>query len=112
MEGKALLEAIGQMMDSKLVAALEAERVHTSQMMDSVKKDMSQMMDEKLAESERRVINQFKAIIETDVTHKITLLAEGHGDVVKKLRGLDTLAEKVDDIQDTVDVLKHITVKK
>ena len=87
------LQAIG--------ALLEAERENTSQMMDG-----------KLEQSEKRTANQFRAVIETDVIHKINLLAEGHGDIVNKLKELDTLNENVEDIQDTVDVLKHIVVKK
>ena len=49
---------------------------------------------------------------ENIVDKSIKLLVEGHGDIVKKLRGLDDLTERVEDIQHTVDVLKDITVKE
>ena len=52
-------------------------------------------------------------LIQENVTNRnIQLLFEGQKDTLQKFRRLDVLEEKVDDIQNTVEVLKVLTVKK
>ena len=88
MDDNAFLEAIGQMMDSKL---------------EPIRADLSEV---------KQRVTKIEVVQENTIAKQINLLVEGHGDIVKKLRGLDVLTEKVDDIQDTVEVLKRLTVKK
>lgn len=57
-------------------------------------------------------MTKIEVVLENDVKKSLNLLAEGHHDTVEKLKQLDTLTEKVDEIQDTVDVLKVLTIKK
>jgi len=60
---------------------------------------------------ENRVV-KIEITQENQIVPNIKLLAEGHSLTVEKLDTLDTLVEKVEDIQNTVDVLKYIAVKK
>ncbi len=68
-------------------------------------------VDIRLDSVEQRIL-KIEVIQENEVAKKIQLLAEGHSGIAEKLRCLDELTDKVDDIQNTVDVLKHIVVKK
>lgn len=88
MDEKQLLQAIAQMMDSKL-----------------------EPINKRLDAMDQR-FTKIEIILENDVKKSLNLLAEGHHDTVEKLKQLDTLTEKVDEIQDTVDVLKVLTIKK
>ncbi|MCI9274279.1 MAG: DUF5320 domain-containing protein [Clostridiales bacterium] len=88
MDEKQLLQAIAQMMDSKL-----------------------EPINKRLDAMDQR-FTKIEIILENDVKKSLNLLAEGHHDTVEKLKQLDTLTEKVDEIQDIVDVLKVLTIKK
>ncbi len=80
------------------------------------------MMDKKLNESltpiksELENINKRMTRIEVtlgnDIVKELNLLGEGQQVVIEKFHQLDKLTEKVEDIQNTVEVLKAITVKK
>lgn len=55
---------------------------------------------------------KLEAKIDHEITRELKLLGEGQIGMNEKFRQLDDLIEKVDDIQNTVDVLKVLTVKK
>lgn len=121
------LQAISTLLDVKLEKNLEPIKTdlqEVKQRMTNVEADLHEVkqrvtrveaaqetMQADLQEVKQRV-TKVEATQETIVMRNIKLLAEGHGDVVRKLEQLDTLTEKVEDIQDTVTVLKYITVKK
>ena len=73
--------------------------------------ERSDKMDTQLDNMDNRML-KIELTQENIIIPRIQLLAEGHSEVVNKLRGLDELTERVEDIQNTVDVLKHIVVKK
>lgn len=83
MDEKMLLEAISQMMDEKLKANNEALRSEMSAM-------------------KREIMEGFNTVIEDKVSKEIRLIAEQHGEIVKKLEKL----QKVDDLEDRVQVLE------
>ena len=91
MDEKALLEAIGQIIDSKL---------------EPIRGDLSGVRS-KLEDVEQRVI-KVELIQENAVAKQIQLLAESHIGIVEKLRGLDDLNEKVEDMQDAIFALKEV----
>jgi len=52
-------------------------------------------------------LTEVRIIQENEVLPKINLLAEGHSGLVQRLDDLADLPEKVDDIQNTVSILKY-----
>ena len=68
-------------------------------------KEDLQAIGELISQSEHRVITHVNAVLETEVNTKIKLLAEGQGDIVKRL---DTLEAKVDRIQESVEILELV----
>lgn len=67
-------------------------------------------IDERFTKIEER-ITKIEILVENDIDKKLDLLGEGQLGMNEKFRQLDKLAEKVEDIQTTVEVLKFITVK-
>lgn len=57
-----------------------------------------------MQEQEKRIINQVNAIIETQVTPKIQLIAEQHADIIEKL----AVTKKVEDLKDRVSTLEGV----
>ena len=78
------LLAIGELMDSKL-APMQAD----------------------MADIQKRVL-KIEVTQEHEVLRNIRLLAEGHSGVIDRLDRLEELPEQVEDIQNTVSVLKHV----
>ncbi len=68
-------------------------------------------IEERTSRIEERTIRT-EMILENDIRRELNLLGEGQQVVIEKFRQLDKLTEKVEDIQNTVEVLKAITVKK
>ena len=92
------LQAIGQMMDSKL------EPLKTD--MQEVKSDLQNVKSD-LQEVKERV-TRIELTQENVILPRIQLLAEGHNGIVDRLERLDELPDQVEDIQSTVSVLKHV----
>jgi tetrahydromethanopterin S-methyltransferase subunit G len=73
---------------------------------------ISIMMDSKLEPINKRLdgieqrLDKVELTLENETNKNIKLLAEGHVDVVNRL---DKLERKVEDIEDTVSVLKVLT---
>ena len=76
----------------------------------NLKEDVSVLKDE-LGEVKQRV-TKIEITQETVTNKKLELLFEGQRDTLDKFHQLDELADKVEDIQTTVEVLKVLTVKK
>ena len=74
------LQAIAQLMDTKINGALEQQ--------------------------EKRFMNGMRAIIESDVKRDIQILPEGHGDILKHLPDVDEQAQ----LKSRVRVLERIVV--
>jgi len=82
------LRAIGELMDNKLDAALEP-----------LKTDISEIKE--------RVV-KIEVTQENVILPGIQLLSEGHSGLADRLDRLEELPEQVEDIQNTVSVLKHV----
>lgn len=95
MDEKTLLQAIGQMMKQGL---------------EPIKEDL-QDLKQRMTGMEQRM-TKIEITQENVTNKKLDLLFEGQQDTLRKFRQLDELAEKVDDIQTTVEVLKVLTIKK
>jgi hypothetical protein len=111
-----LLLAIGQMLDEKLTV----EREHTRQLidpimtrLDSLEQGQAEMIKEQIiirgdiGEIKARVL-RIELMQENQILPRIGLIAEGHVNLSKRLDQLEELHEKVDDIQNTVSVLKYV----
>ena len=88
MVDKELLEAIGQMMEAQ-------------------EKRLSDMMDTKLAQQRKEIMQDVKALLDTDVQTRFNLLAEDLDILKEKLPG----AEDLDAMQEQLD-LHYATLKK
>ncbi len=99
MDNQELLQALEAMMDKKLNESLTP-----------IKSELKSI-NERMAKTEERT-TRIEILLENDISKKLNLLSEGQQIVVEKFHKLDALAEKVEDIQNTVEVLKAISVKK
>ena len=88
MVDKELLEAIGQMMEAQ-------------------EKRLSDMMDTKLAQQRKEIMQDVKALLDTDVQTRFNLLAEDLDILKEKLPG----AEDLDAMQEQLD-LHYARLKK
>ena len=88
MVDKELLEAIGQMMEAQ-------------------EKRLSDMMDTKLAQQRKEIMQDVKALLDTDVQTRFNLLAEDLDILKEKLPG----AEDLDAMQEQLD-LHYAMLKK
>ena len=113
-----MLEAIGQLMDTKL------EPVY--QRMDSMQNEMKTMQGEmktmqgemktmqgEIAGIKQKQEEQIQYARETrilleDTNRKIQTLAEGHGDTVSRLRKLDCMEKTLSDVKSDVEVIKTV----
>lgn len=95
-EDKALLEAIGKMMDQKLSQALEP--INTR--LDGMQKDLSEVKDR---------TTKIEVTLENDIKTDLKLLHEGQAGMNEKFAKLDKVAEDVDDIQIKVSAIAHVT---
>ena len=86
---KDMLEALGQMMDSKLGQALEP-----------IKQD--------LAEVKQRT-TKIEFTLEHDVSKQFKLLGEGQQMVIDKFQKLDQVADDVEEIKVKVTALEEVT---
>ena len=87
MVDKELLEAIGQMMEAQ-------------------EKRLSDMMDTKLAQQRKEIMQDVKALLDTDVQTRFNLLAEDLDILKEKLPG----AEDLDAMQEQLDL--HYAMRK
>ena len=92
------LQAIAQIMDEKIAAS--EERV-TAKITESEER-MTGRMDQKLAEQKQDLIQCMNVIIESEITPKFNLLADGIKDIQEKL----VPRSRVDDLEDEVKFLK------
>lgn len=94
--------------EEKILSALE----NLQQDMSGLKTDVSELKAD-MVEVKADVSNlktdvlRISVIQENEVLPRIQLLAEGHSGLVQRLDELADLPEKVDDIQETVSVLKY-----
>ncbi len=79
-------------------------------MIDPIKKDLSEIK-ERTSRIEERT-NKTEILLENNIEKRLNLLGEGQQMVIEKFHQLDALTEKGKDIQNTVEVLRAITVKK
>ncbi|HOV41773.1 MAG TPA: hypothetical protein PLM59_08275 [Oscillospiraceae bacterium] len=91
-----LLSAISIMMDSKLEPI--------NKRLDGIEQRLDKV-EQRLDKVEYR-LDKVELTLENETNKNIKLLAEGHIDVVNRL---DKLERKVEDIEDTVSVLKVLT---
>ena len=120
------LQAIGQMMDSKL----EPLKVDMQGVKSDLQEVKSGLQETKAGLQEAKVdiqeiklgLQEAKADIqeikervtrieitqENVILPRIQLLSEGHSGIVDRLERLDELPDQVEDIQTTVSVLKHV----
>ena len=96
MDEKMLLEAIGQLMDAKLQVALEP-----------IKADVSVIKSD-LAEVKQRT-TKIEVTLENDIAKRLKTLGEGQDGVNEKFTLLDEVAERVEDIQITVNAMEAVT---
>ena len=83
-----LLQAIGEMMDKKLEPInSRLDRIETE-------------------------VTKTSITIENDIKPAIQLLAEGHVGLVDRLDRIEANTDKIDDIEDSVAVLRHISFKE
>jgi len=82
------LLAIGELMDNKLETQLAPMRA-----------DMAEIKER---------VTKIELTQENKILPNIQLLAEGHSGLVERLSHLEELPEQVEDIQNTVSVLKHV----
>ncbi len=92
MDNQELLQALESMMDKKLNESLTP-----------IKSEL---------ENINKRMTRIEVTLENDIVKELNLLGEGQQVVIEKFHQLDKLTEKVEDIQNTVEVLKAITVKK
>ena len=103
------LQAIAQIMDEKIAASeervtakiMESEERMTAKIMESEER-MTGRMDQKLAEQKQDLIQCMNVIIESEITPKFNLLADGIKDIQEKL----VPRSRVDDLEDEVKFLK------
>jgi len=50
-------------------------------------------------------------VLENETRKNIQMLAEGHTGVIERLDTIDSKVSKIDDIEDTVSVLKLIAIR-
>jgi len=120
------LQAIGQMMDSKL-EPLKTDMLEVKADMQGVKADIQDVKErvtrveltqgeikervtkmEVTQEEVRERVTRIELTQENVILPRIQLLAEGHSGIVDSLDRLDDLPDQVEDIQTTVSVLKHV----
>ena len=103
MDDKALLEAIGQMM--------AAQEQRFSERMEEQKKELSDMMDAKLAKQKKEILEEatqrMKVLLDTEVATKFNLLAEGQEDILRRMPS----EEDMDIIDGRLDTLEAIVKK-
>lgn len=51
-------------------------------------------------------------ILENEIRPNISLLAEGHKGVIERLDKLDSMADELEDVKDSVSILKLLHIKK
>ena len=113
------LQAIGELMDSKLapmqgdmanmqtdMADMQADMANIQTDMANIQTDMANIQTD-MADIKKRV-TKIEVTQEHEVLRNIRLLAEGHSGVIDRLNRLEELPEQVEDIQNTVSVLKHV----
>ncbi len=119
MDNQELLQAMKAMIEpiQKNIADIKerTSRIeeHTNQIEERTNRieEHTNQIEERTSRIEERTIRT-EMILENDIRRELNLLGEGQQVVIEKFRQLDKLTEKVEDIQNTVEVLKAITVKK
>ena len=110
MEDKALLEAIGKMMDQKLSQALEPINTRldgvdkrldgVDKRLDGMQKDLSEVKDR---------TTKIEVTLENDIKTDLKLLHEGQQGMNEKFAKLDKVADDVDEIKIKVSAIEHVT---
>ena len=67
--------------------------------------DMENRLNQRIDEADTRI----NIKLENDIKTQLSLLAEGQQMVIDKFKQLDKVAEDVEDIKDTVNVLEAVT---
>lgn len=96
MEDKALLEAIGKMMDQRLIQALEP----INKRLDGMQKDLSEVKNR---------TTKIEVTLENDIKTDLKLLHEGQAGMNEKFAKLDKVADDVDEIKIKVSAIEHVT---
>ena len=106
------LQAIGELIDSKL-APMQAELSSLKEGQALLQEGQASLQEgqallkTEMSEVKERIA-KVQVIQETQVLPRIQLLAEGHSGLVDGVSRLEELPEQVEDIQNTVSVLKHV----
>ena len=87
-----------------------AEQIRTNKRLDSLEVDMKGLKQEVV--EVKQTTRRTAIIVETEVQPNIRLLAEGHTGVVDRLERIEDKVSEIDDIKNTVEVLKLISVGK
>ena len=116
-------EAILEKMDGRLdkleqgqsemrgdIQGLKTGQAKLEQGQSSMQGDITSMQGD-VTDIKQRVLS-IEVTLENQIAPNIRLLAEGHSGIVDKLKDFDILIAKVDDVQDTVDVLKQVAREK
>lgn len=96
MVDREMLEAISQMMESKLEQAIEPIRTDLA----GVKSDLEEV---------KHRVTAIEVTQENDVKTQLRLLGEGQQGMNEKFKKLDQVAEDVEDIKGTVHILEAVT---
>ena len=116
-----LLQAMRQIMKEELkpvngrLDVLSADMTEVKQDVLDIKQDVAVLKEDVAVLKEdvavlKQDVLKINVTLENRIIPHIELLAEGYAGLVEKQQGFEALAERVEDIQDTVSVLKCITV--
>ena len=72
---------------------------------------MEARFDQKLAQQRKEIMHDVKVLLDTEVTSKLNLLAEGQDILKERLDTLDEVKELVEDTKSTVDVMYSVVSK-
>ena len=99
-QGQSQLSARIDTVQTSLTEKIDSVRVELTQKIDSVRADLTEKIEQ--TDSSLRIF------IEAHTDKQIKLLAEGHISLSERLRPLEDLVDTVEDIQNTVSVLKYV----
>lgn len=103
MDEKALLEAIGQMMDAKLAQ----QKTEILDEVDGKLTGVEQRLDTKLAEAEQRIAKNTVTLMDAEFSSHFNLLAEGQEDILRRMPS----EEDMDIIDGRLDILEAVVKK-
>ena len=109
MEDREILQAILEKvtsMDARL-GTVESDMTGVKQDLAGVKQDLASVKQD-LADVKQRT-TKIEITLENDIKTQLNLLTEGQQGMNDKFKQLDQVAEDVEDIKDTVNVLEAVT---